>query len=216
MAASRKGPGPVLPDHNPLSGVIIIRTSGEVVLCTEPARTWLQQYFGARLAMGPVALPAALFDWALDRLKGEGKGRRLREVRRDPLVRSSADRCLVATLLVDHGKDLHLMRLEEFALSAPPASLAALGLTAREAEVLSWVAQGKTNREVGLILGASSRTVAKHLEHVFQKIGVESRTAAILKAWLAGGHAILGQTGYSSQQSTLNSLTTRPPSNEDM
>jgi DNA-binding CsgD family transcriptional regulator len=49
--------------------------------------------------------------------------------------------------------------------------------------VLSWVAQGKTNREIGMILGSSARTVQKHLEHVFQKVGVESRTAAILKAW---------------------------------
>ncbi|MGZ5111585.1 MAG: response regulator transcription factor [Usitatibacter sp.] len=48
------------------------------------------------------------------------------------------------------------------------------------------MAQGKTNREVGMILGSSARTVQKHLEHVFEKIGVESRTAAILKAWQAG------------------------------
>ncbi|HEX7466197.1 MAG TPA: helix-turn-helix transcriptional regulator, partial [Usitatibacter sp.] len=69
-----------------------------------------------------------------------------------------------------------------------PASLEALGITPREAEVLCWVAQGKTNREIGMILGSSARTVQKHLEHVFQKIGVESRTAAILKAWQAGRH----------------------------
>ncbi|GLR24988.1 response regulator transcription factor [Limnobacter litoralis] len=53
-----------------------------------------------------------------------------------------------------------------------------LGLTERESEVLNWVANGKTNREVAEILGMSPRTVNKHLEQVFSKLGVENRTAA--------------------------------------
>ena len=53
-----------------------------------------------------------------------------------------------------------------------------LGLTQREAEVLLWVAQGKTNPEIGVILGIRHLTVKKHLEHVFAKLGVETRTAA--------------------------------------
>ncbi|MBU3068966.1 response regulator [Aestuariicella sp. G3-2] len=53
-----------------------------------------------------------------------------------------------------------------------------LSLTVREAEVLHWIASGKTNREIGEILSISPRTVNKHLEQVFQKIGVENRTAA--------------------------------------
>jgi len=51
-------------------------------------------------------------------------------------------------------------------------------LTPRETEVLSWVAKGKTNRDVADILGMSPRTVNKHLEHVFEKLGVETRAAA--------------------------------------
>ncbi len=54
----------------------------------------------------------------------------------------------------------------------------AFPLTAREAEVLYWVIQGKTNRDIGEVLSLSPRTVHKHLEHVFQKLGVETRTAA--------------------------------------
>ena len=53
-----------------------------------------------------------------------------------------------------------------------------LGLTERESEVLYWIANGKTNREVAEILGMSPRTVNKHLELVFPKLGVENRTAA--------------------------------------
>ena len=48
----------------------------------------------------------------------------------------------------------------------------------REVEVLRWVACGKTNRDIGDILGLSPRTVNKHLEHVYVKLGVETRTAA--------------------------------------
>jgi DNA-binding CsgD family transcriptional regulator len=53
-----------------------------------------------------------------------------------------------------------------------------VALTPRETEVLSWLAKGKTNRDIADILGMSHRTVNKHLEHVFEKLGVETRSAA--------------------------------------
>jgi len=58
----------------------------------------------------------------------------------------------------------------------------ALGLTGREADVLLWVAQGKSNGDIATILGMSEKTVKQHLGSVFQKIGVEGRTAASLRA----------------------------------
>ena len=58
------------------------------------------------------------------------------------------------------------------------ARLEEAGLTPRETEVLSWVARGKTNRDIADILGMSHRTVNKHLEHIFEKLGVETRAAA--------------------------------------
>lgn len=54
-----------------------------------------------------------------------------------------------------------------------------VGLTKRQAEVLAWVAMGKTNKEIGAILAISWRTVQKHLEQIYQKMGVETRTAAL-------------------------------------
>jgi DNA-binding response OmpR family regulator/DNA-binding CsgD family transcriptional regulator len=54
----------------------------------------------------------------------------------------------------------------------------AFGLTPREAEALYWIAKGKTNRDIGEIVGASPATVKKHLEHVYEKLGVETRNAA--------------------------------------
>lgn len=60
--------------------------------------------------------------------------------------------------------------------------LQTLGLTPREAEVMAWVAQGKSNSDIATILVSSPRTVAKHIEHVFGKLNVESRTAAVAEA----------------------------------
>ena len=59
-----------------------------------------------------------------------------------------------------------------------PAELVSLGVSAREAEVLYWVAQGKTNPEIAVILGIGRRTVATHVEHILVKLGVENRCAA--------------------------------------
>ncbi len=59
---------------------------------------------------------------------------------------------------------------------------AAFDLTAREAEVLFWLTLGKTNRDISAILDLSARTVNKHLEQVFQKMGVDNRTSAAVLA----------------------------------
>ena len=66
------------------------------------------------------------------------------------------------------------------ARQAAPRRRSISPLTAREAEVLGLVRYGKTNRDVAAVLGLSDRTVQKHLEHIFVKLGVETRTAAVL------------------------------------
>jgi DNA-binding CsgD family transcriptional regulator len=63
--------------------------------------------------------------------------------------------------------------------ATPGAIERALGITSREAEILSWVVQGKTNPEIGTILGIQLTTVKKHLESIFTKLMVENRTAAV-------------------------------------
>lgn len=60
--------------------------------------------------------------------------------------------------------------------------VSALQLTRREAEILYWLTQGKTNWEVATILGITGKTVGKHLEHIFAKLGVENRTSAVRMA----------------------------------
>lgn len=73
--------------------------------------------------------------------------------------------------LIDNDKPDEAARLREN-----------LPLTARESEVLLWLARGKTNREIGQILGTSPRTVNKHLEQIYKKLEVENRTAAAARA----------------------------------
>jgi DNA-binding CsgD family transcriptional regulator len=77
------------------------------------------------------------------------------------------------------GPNEFLLRLAKDAGHAMPASFSSeLGLTTREGEVLSWLSKGKTNRDIAQILGLSPRTVDKHLEQIYAKLGVENRTAA--------------------------------------
>ena len=80
------------------------------------------------------------------------------------------------------GGDL-LIRIERAQSRSPEVTLAQhFGLTARESEVLLWLSQGKANRDIAEILDLSARTVNKHLEQIYLKLGVDNRTSAALLA----------------------------------
>ncbi|MBL9208339.1 MAG: response regulator [Opitutaceae bacterium] len=81
------------------------------------------------------------------------------------------------------GVEPEVYLLQEQAPSPGPQALMELGLTARESEVLFWIAQGKSNPDVALILGTSPRTIHKHVENIFRKLGCETRAAAALLAF---------------------------------
>jgi DNA-binding CsgD family transcriptional regulator len=82
-----------------------------------------------------------------------------------------------------------LMKGERLGIHA--AQLARLSLTEREREILALVAAGKTNAEIATVLSISARTVQKHLEHIFPKLGVETRTAAALRALAAADEHVV-------------------------
>ncbi len=86
----------------------------------------------------------------------------------------------LAVVLIDQGVgEDTLLKLQEMeSVSGDSIIRDKLSLTQRESEVLYWISNGKTNREIGLILEMSPRTVNKHLEHIFEKLGVRNRTAA--------------------------------------
>jgi len=138
---------------------------------TPLARDLVQRYFGAE-ANG--TLPAAMHDWLRSEAPVAAQGREPRTlaVERD-------ERQLVLALQQRTGDDDLLIVMREVSDAAVVQALVqTLKLTLREAEVLYWVAKGKTNRDIGDILGSSPATVKKHLERVYVKLGVETRTAA--------------------------------------
>jgi len=94
-----------------------------------------------------------------------------------PLVCSGSEGTLTIRLI--RQGPLRLLLLEEARTLPSTTALAHLGLSRRETEILSWVAHGKTNAEIGAILGISPRTVQKHLERIYGRLGVENRHAAV-------------------------------------
>ena len=88
----------------------------------------------------------------------------------------------IAKIIPCQQIDEYMLLIQKSSQEWDLASLkASFGLTAREAEILMWISRGKTNKEVGLVLNTSPRTVNKHLEHIFEKLGVPTRTAAVAK-----------------------------------
>jgi len=176
------------------SGIIVLDGQGGIELCTEQARVWLTRYCPEGFPRRKLDLPQSVAAWVGEQLEELGAASAAALIprgHRERLILTRGDSFLSLNLIADHGRGQHLLVLEEESLRAPPSTLDGLGLTGREAEVMTWVAQGKTNPEIGIILGMSARTVQKHLEHVFEKLGVESRTGAILKAWQVGRFASL-------------------------
>ena len=148
---------------------IAVRTQArppKLVWQTPLARRWLPDYFDTP----PDVVPEPLLQWlaaALDHPEQR------------PLSTARGARQLVCTLQGRTTDDDWLVVLREVSDAATvEAVMQTLKLTLRESEVLYWVVQGKTNRDIGDILGSSPATVKKHLERVYEKLGVETRTAA--------------------------------------
>lgn len=167
--------------------VAISAKNGRLVWQTPLARQLIRAWFTPDAPMpGPEEAPPQLLSWVEAAHAARGVRGEI-----SPLVAIDGPRRLLASFH-DQGNDeawLVVLR-EENDKRAVEALMDAFPLTSREAEVLYWVIRGKTNRDIGDILGASPRTVHKHLEHVFEKLGVETRTAAasMAMARLRGGN----------------------------
>ena len=157
------------------AAVVWLKNGARVQHATLQARALLTQYFpGGRRPLE--ALPELLQRWLGQELARFGNLNDVPSPRRPLAIRRGSDD-LIVRLISDNGQ---LCLLLEESLATKRGS-AACGLTRREGEVLEWVSRGKTNWEIALILDISARTVQKHLEHIFQKLGVETRTAAAAK-----------------------------------
>lgn len=105
---------------------------------------------------------------------------------------SDEDRAYLVELLASHHRAA--AHPQPAPAAASPAAFAVpnlsrlrgLGLTPRECEVIFWIAQGKQDAEIGAIVGCATKTVSKHVEHILEKLGAETRLAAAHTAqeWL--------------------------------
>ena len=161
------------------SGRFLFATNhaGRVLWCTPRARELLSR--GGDVRNTEVSLPAASVEQMLRLRRSDAKA--------SAVVRFAVgERTLDCALLSPLGSDELMFRLTETGAGSAENDRAALqaafALTSREAEVLLWISRGKANRDIGEILNISPRTVNKHLEQVFVKLGVENRSAAAAMA----------------------------------
>ncbi|QIF05961.1 hypothetical protein G5S37_02445 [Roseimicrobium sp. ORNL1] len=163
--------------------VMLVDDSGALVYATEHARRLAREHFSVHTADG---LPVEIRSW----LQGS-PALGLVRIWDLPGCRLS---CTCSGLVRIEGaldeicqgmrSSTHVRRLSfvESRMEQTVKVLQVLGLTLREAEVLHWMAEGKRNGEIAIILGMKERTVDKHREHLFAKLGVETRTAAVAAA----------------------------------
>lgn len=163
-------------DEELLHETISLSPAGRIRVASQRARDALVTYSAAPLASND-RLPELIERWLLAQpptVDGSGAGE---PAARKPLILEHGQKRLVLRYLTDWASS-RMVFLEEQQATLRPATVAPLGLTPREVEVLVWVAEGKTNPEIAIILGTSARTVSKHVERILEKLKVENRTAA--------------------------------------
>jgi DNA-binding CsgD family transcriptional regulator len=159
-------------------GVLIADLTGHLRHGNDLAIELLDRYFPAP-AQQPRRLPPAVTTWLEEQQAGDLRPHhplRVEQENRTLVIRFARREEGYLLLLSERGAEPDARRLEKF------------GLSPREAEVLYWVTQGKSNSQVAAILNISPRTVDKHLENIFGKLGVDARGPAMcLAAGALGG-----------------------------
>ena len=168
------------------TGVAAIRVDrqGRILWMTEHAEGVLRTYCQATSAE---SLPAMIREW-FHAQASTWLDHAAHLPSSQPLTLHHQQGTLTLSLVRDEQNEVEWwVLLQERRVRMHRDHLKEAGLTARETEVLQWVAQGKTNGEIAIILGTKPATIKKHLERIYSKLGVETRTAAV--AYLNGFHS---------------------------
>lgn len=151
------------------SSAIVVSAAGEIIEMPEASRHLVSKYYESQMA-DTGDLPAELASWLRDSNKGGS----------ELLLNRDLTTLRIAASYDPVSGEAVLLLKEKQKLS--PNMMEALGLTPRQAEVLYWMSRGKSDEVIGELLGTSRRTIEKHAEHIFSKLGVDSRTAAAVAA----------------------------------
>jgi DNA-binding response OmpR family regulator/DNA-binding CsgD family transcriptional regulator len=148
--------------------LLAVNREGRLMWATPQAQKLLSDSFGTAEEL---VLPEALRLWLDQAQQAKGGTKAAASIPDHPELR--------LYYMGGAGPNEFLLRLAKEASGELPKQFSSeFGLTVREGEVLSWLSKGKTNRDIAQILGLSPRTVDKHLEQIYAKLGVENRTAA--------------------------------------
>jgi DNA-binding CsgD family transcriptional regulator len=171
--------------------MVRVTLGGRILDASPMAPRLLRRYFPDHASASRASLPAALFAW-FARSRNWGLERPAIDHGQHFTLSRLGCRLTVHFVPDPNGAGSGFLLMKEERLALSTAHLADLPLTEREREVLVLVAAGKTNGEIATLLTISARTVQKHLEHIFQKLGVETRTAAAVRALAAADELAAG------------------------
>ncbi len=157
--------------------LVVLGKAGVDTRASPRAQVALARHFGAPRAG---SLPEPVADWVAEerhRTFDDGRPRIHR-----PLVSGDADRQLVVRFLPGGGERPDVLAVDEQEPERVATELRRLGLTSREAEILALMMRGLSTSEAARQLDVRSSTLSKHLQHIYRKLGVVSRSAAIAAA----------------------------------
>ena len=156
------------------AAIAITPSTGKIVWQTPLARQWMKRYFPECFSDNQSKTPPQVLTWVE---KVMAANNTQNDIPHLTVVLARGRLNFIPADLNDNEQWVILLR-EESDVAQIEVLMTIFKLTIRESEVLYWATKGKTSRDIGDILGTSPRTVNKHLEHIFVKLGVETRTAA--------------------------------------
>jgi len=160
--------------------IFSVDPSGKIIWATPQTLTMFAKHRAEELWL-QVHLAQQLVDWFKQSpTMRSDQSLTLAQLPNAPITSAASPVTRLVISFIQHVSSTEmLLKLSEFnALSKEEQLQQQLGLTRRESQVLFWISTGKTNWEAAQILGMSPRTVNKHLELIFPKLGVQNRTAA--------------------------------------
>lgn len=159
------------------SGVIAVDASGRTTFISQFARLLFARYFSSE-KIQPDRLPESLSHW-LTKAMGRTRPKEYKLPQNPSRIENRNGELTVR--LLDNSQTREAILLLEEKKRVSPESFEHLPITKREAEILFWITQGKTDGVIAELCDISIRTVHKHVENIYTKLGVETRTAAMLR-----------------------------------